>query len=35
MEVVPKGSNFIEKKNQHHKRLWNTAIIRPLTALLQ
>ena len=36
MEIVPKGSDFIEKKkNQHHKRLWNTAIIRPLTALLQ
>ena len=38
MEVVPKGSDFIEKKkkkNQHHKRLRYTAIIRPLPALLQ
>ena len=33
MEVVPKGSDFIKK--QPHKRLRNTAIIRPLTALLQ
>ena len=37
MEVVPKGSNFIEKKkkNQHHKRLRYTAITRPLPALLR
>ena len=27
MEVVPKGSDFIEKKNQHRKRLRHTAII--------
>ncbi len=28
MEVVPKGSDFIEKKkNQHRKRLQHTAII--------
>ena len=37
MEVVPKGSDFIEKKkkNQLHKRLRHTAIIRPLPTLLQ
>ena len=35
MEVVPKGSNFIEEKKQLHKRLRHTAIIRPLATLLQ
>jgi len=35
MEVVPKGSNFIKKKNSPLKRLRYTAIIRPLPTLLQ
>ena len=28
MEVVPKGSNFIEKKNQHHKSRYTSNIRR-------